>query len=636
MEQAGSDLLLLLGAYTSKHNSAIVEIDSFIQSITAAIRQKRMNVPGIGSFLEDTKNKIYKTLDELIGNKLVCMKDGNAENIYFPPFYQKQISRAYEYIDTSVETPFPSDAALPIPSLPNLDIKHIGILDDFTDYILNRDEDNKTAIVRIVFPEEYRNTFALASMLPKTILQIAMFKLRDYLYRYGNNDFFQGKLRSYFAGKEMIVQDYFKNITAAPDKSIELIVSGNDFSSTFWSYLYSLINTELEYQQVLKGNRSARDIALYQASTIILACNNYYQTVALNKRDKSRLFSLIDGEMGKPPYYYTLEQIGHFENDQGQEISRDYSIQDITEYFKQKLKSGDSNTMPPILTFHGQQKEIWYAKKDKIIDLCENLIEEASQILRTCIEERWHEIIKNYQTENTMYDDFAFEQLIRDLALTHTPHLIPIIWDAKLEFVLDELKGQRALFRLELFHSGESVTLRKLLGFKQNVILYSIYARLPFWHSSKLLMKIIGFIKHGVRREIIFQKKHKTAEVQPENSNKILDKIDPLIKNLITGQNSLDSELDALAEQWNQLLNKNARKNLRKDVDSIINAEISFKMRTFKFDNLSISIIEDIAESLIASNGSLKKIHNKKALCKYIMLTILKRMKNTSAPKRVS
>jgi hypothetical protein len=630
MEQECSDLLLLLGAYTSKQNSAIVETKSFIQSVTTAIRQKKTNIPGISSFLEDTSNKIYKTLDELINSGLVFMREGDATHIYFPPFYQKKISRAYEYIDPSVETPFPGDTALPIPNLPNLNIKHIRVSNDFTEYILTRDENNNTGIVRMMFAEGYGSVFALASMLPKTILQIAMFKLRDYLYRYDTHNFFQEKLKKYFASKEMIAQNCFKNIMESPEKSIALIVSGNSFSSTFWIYLYGLINTELQYEQVLKGHRSARDIALYQATAIILACNNYYQTVALNKRDKLQSLSVIEEGMEKPPYYYTLEEIASFKNDQGQEISRNYSIRDIVEYFKQKLKSEDSNTMPQVLVFHGPQKEIWYAKKDRIIDLCENLINKTSQILRSHVEKRWHEIIKNYQSENTMYDNFAFEQLIRDLASTHTPHLIPIIGDSKLEFVFEEQKDERTPpVWLEMFHPGEPVALHKILGFKQNIILESIYAELPFWYSSKFIMKIIGFIKHGAKRELIFKKKQKTTDAKPENHGNVSNKIDQLVKTLTTGQNSLDSEREALAEQWNQLLNETARKNLRKDVDSIISAKLSFEMKTLKFGNLNISIIEDIAESLIASNNSLKKIRDKKALRKYIMLTMLKRMKTT-------
>jgi hypothetical protein len=630
MEQDCSDLLSLLDAYTSKRNSAIVETESFIQSIMVAIRQKKTNIPGISSFWENPKSKIYRVLDELITNGLVFMKDGSAENIYFPTFYQKQISRAYEYFDTSVETPFPGDTALLIPNLPDLDIKRIEILNDFTEYMLNRDENNNTNIVHVVFAEGHGSAFALASMLPKKILQIAIFKLRDYLSRYGNNEFFQGKLRHYFVGKERIVQDYFKSIMVSPEKSITLIASGSDFSSMFWSYLYSLINTELQHQQALKGHRDVRDIALYQASTIILACANYYQTVTLNERDKSRVFLVVEEKMDRPPYYYTLEEIGHFKNDQGREISRDYSSRDLMEYFKQKLKAGDSDTMPPILTFRGPQKEVWYAKKEKVIDLCENLINEASRILKTCIEKRWYEILKNYQSEDTMYDKFAFEQLIHELASTHTPHLIPIILDSKLEFVFEEQKDKRVSVWLKLFHSDEQATLRNILGLKQSSILYSIYAGLPFWYSSHFLMKIIGFIKHGAKREIIFKRKQKTTDVKSENLSNDLVKIDRLVKSLITEEDSVDSELDALAEQWNQLLNEPARKSLRKDVDSIINTEISFKMRTFKFSNLSISVIEDIAESLIASNNSLKKIHAKKALCKYIMLAMLKRLKNTS------
>jgi hypothetical protein len=630
MEQVFSDLLSILNIYTSKQNSATVKADALIQFITTAIGQKNTKLPGINSFLEDTENKIYKALDALIENKQVTITDGNVETIYFPGFYQKQISNAYEYIDTSIETPFPGDTSLSLQSLQNIHMKTINILNDFTGYLLDRDENDTMEVVRIVFSGNYGNAVVLAQMLPKGILQVAMIKLRDYLYRYGNNDFFQEKLKHYFVGKERIVMDYFKNITTSPEKSISLILSGNDFSASFWSYFYSLVNAELQHQQVLKGNRSVRDIALYQASTIILACNNYYQTLALNERDRSLILSVIEKEMDKPPYYYTLEEIGRFKSAQGQEVSHDYSVQDLKEYFKQNIKPGDGNAMPPVLIFHGPQKEIWYVKKSKVVNLCEDLINEASRVLRKCIEDRWYEIIKNYQTENTMRDALAFESLISDFALVHAPHLIPIIWDPKMEFILDDLKSEGVPIQFELFHTGELITLRRLLDLKQDAILASIYSRLPFWYASKFIMRIMRFIKHGIKGELVFNKKikrNKTPEAKPKSNEKILDKVDLLAKNLITAKNSIESELEALAGQWNQQIGKEAQKKLRQDVDSIINIKISFELKTLKFGNLSISIIEDLAESLATSDEVLKRINNRKALRKYIMLYMLKLIK---------
>jgi hypothetical protein len=634
MEQAFSDLLLLLDLYTSKQNSATVNIQEFIHFILTMVQQKQTSKPGIKSFLENTEKKIHKALGGLIENNLIVMTEGNAETIDFPGFYQRQISNAYEYTDPSIETPFPSNTILSQQNLKNTHIRNIRVLNDFTEYMLNRDENDTTEIINIVFAENYGDVIALAHMLPKAILQVAMIKLRDYLYRYANNDFFQEKLKHYFIGKERIVMDYFKNITTSPEKSISLILSGNDFSASFWSYFYSLVNAELQHQQVLKGNRSARDIALYQACTIILACNNYYQTMALNARDRSLTLSVIEKEMDKPPYYYTLEEIGHFKTAQGQEIFHDYSVHDLAEYFKKNIKPGDGDTMPSVLIFHGPQQEIWYVKKSKVADLCKTLINEASWVLRTCIEDRWFVIIKNYQTENTMRDAFAFESLIRDLALVHTPHLIPFIWDPKLEFVLEDLKNQGVQIQFELFRNGEPIMLRKLLNLKQDAILASIYAKLPFWYAVKFIMSIIGFVKHGINKELIFNRKikqNKTA--QPKSNDKILDKVDVLAKNLIPPESSVESELEALAGQWNQQIGKEAQKKLREDVDSIISKQISFELKTLKFGNLNISIIEDIAKSLAASNETLKKINNKKALHKYIMLYILKRIKTKTSQR---
>jgi hypothetical protein len=629
MEHTESNLLLLLGAYAAKHNSAVITTSSFVEFVTAAILQKT-NIPGIGSFLDDTKNKIYKSIDELIKDKLVFMENGGIEKVYFPSFYSDKIYDAYEHIDTTIETPFPNDTSLSIHNLQKHHVIHIDVLNSFTDFISKRDEDNKIQIVRMAFTEGYGSALAVSGLLPQKILQIAIFKLRDYLYRYGNNDFFLKKLKSYFSGKETLVMDYFKNITTTPEKSIVSIMSGNNFSTSFWSYLYSLVKSELQHQEILNGRRSLRDSALYQSCTIILACNNYYTTIALNERDKVLTFSAVEEGMDKPPYYYTFDEIKSFKTGRGQNILHSYSVQELAVYIKQKLKSGDDNMMPSILVFHGLNKEIWYAKKNKVINLCARLVAEASPLLRKCIEERWHNMLKDYYTENTMRDDFVFEELIRDLASENMPQLSPILREPKLEFVLEELRMGGEQFPMELFNYGEPLPLRKILGLDREAILFSIRAGLPLRYSIRFIAKIIGFLRHGTNSELIFTKKTKqnrTAKIDQVNSVKDMHNIDILVKSLIPEGNSMDDELDSLAEKWNQLLNKTAREKLRKNVNEIINANLIFELKTLKFGSLTVSIVEDIARSLIASNEVLKNIHDNKALCRYTTLFIFRLMK---------
>jgi hypothetical protein len=636
MNHINSDLLLLLGAYAIKHNSAVIITDSFIQSVTAAVLQKKANIPGIKSFFDDTKNKIHKTLDALIKDELVFKEDGSKKNIYIPSFYSGKICEAYEHIDTSIETPLPNDTSLSIYNLQKHHIRHIDVLNNFSSYINKRDEDNKMEIIRLVFFEGYGSALAVSGLLPRKMLQIAMFKLRDYLYRYGNTDFFLEKLKSYFPGKEALVGDYFKNITATPEKSMETIMTGNNFSTSFWSSLFGIVKSELQYQETLSGERTMRDVALYQACTIILACNNYYTTIALNERDKALFFSAIDEEMGKPPYYYTFDEIKNFKSYQGQDVLHGSSVQELTAYIKKKIKPGGNNEMPSIFVFHGPNSEIWYAQKNKIINLCARLIAEASPLFKKCIEDRWRKMIKNYYTENTMRDDFVFEELIRDLALDSMPHLSPILREPKLEFVLDELKTNGEPFLLELFNYGEPLPFRKILGLERETILFTIRASLPIRFSVRFIVKIIGFFKHGTKSELIFKKKrkpNKAAKANPGERDNDNPAIDDLVAGLLPQGETVESELDTLAEKWNQLIDKSAREMLRKDVNEIINASLSFEQKTLKFGNLTVSILEDIAGALIVANDVLNSIHDKKALQSYITLTMLKLMKSRDMPK---
>jgi hypothetical protein len=206
------------------------------------------------------------------------------------------------------------------------------------------------------------------------------------------------------------------------------------------------------------------------------------------------------------------------------------------------------------------------------------------------------------------------------------PQLIPILREPKLEFVLEELKMSGTSFQLEPFFKGEPFPLRKILGFQKESILDSIRAELPLWHSMKFIVNIIRFIKHGMNSELIYAKKKNRMPAAKHNDSAVHN-IDVLAKSLIPKGQSIDGELDALAEKWNQILDKSARERLRKTVNDIISSNLAFVRKTLKHGSLTISVMEDIAGSLIASNDILAKIHDKKALQGYVTLYMLKLMK---------
>jgi hypothetical protein len=627
MEKAESDLHLLLSAYTEKHDSAMITTALFIQFVVTAVQQKKTDMPGVASFIDDTKNKILQTLNELIKAGSLFIEDDSTDKLFFPSFFCGKIYNAYKHIDASVETAFPNDVSLCIYNLQKHHAKQINILDDFTDYLNTRDEKNQTEVVRLIFPDKYDSALATSSLLPQTILQISLFKLRDHLIRYDNNGFFQKKLKNYFPGKETLVLDYFNNITMQPEKSIESIISGNSFSTSFWSYLRGLVKSELQYQENLYEGRTAHDNALYQSCTIILACNNYYTTLALNERDKALTLSSIDTQMDKPPYYYTFDEIKCFKTSQGQEIYKNYTLQEIETYIKAKLKPSINGDMPLILIFRGSDKEVWYAKKSKMVDLCVRLVAEAMPLLKKSIEERWSSMLKGYYAENSMHSDVVFEELVQDLASINMPHLMPILQDPKLEFVLEEFKASGKEIFLELFHYGEPLPLHKVLGMERELILSSIRIALPLWYSIDFIVNIIGFFRHGRQRTLFFSRKLKPKKAKQDHISKNMLDIDALEKTMVPEGKSMDDELNTLVEKWNQQIGKNAQQESCETVNGIIKDNLIFVFKTLKFSRMTFSSIEDIAGSLIASNDVMKSIHDKKALRSYVILFMLKLMK---------
>jgi hypothetical protein len=639
MDQASLDLLSLLDSYASRHNSSIVTINLFVRYVEAAVREGADTVPGLSSFSENTGERIYKTLDDLIGAGEVLQSGGGTGKVCVVSFLYQKINAAYDFADPSVETPFPNISSFILDSRHENYLKHIYVADDFLQYLNSLDENSRMEVFQLVFGGEYGSITVSTAILPERVLEIALLKVRDYLHRYGKSGFFQEKLTNLFPREKQGIAEYLKSILVLSEnkeKVVSPVISGSKFAYSFWSFFYNLVNMEMDHQKGFDGAMRTGSIVLYQASAIIMVLATYYHSAAQENRSRELGFSALEKEMDQPPYYYTLDEIRQFQSVQKQKSEQNDYEQEMIEYIKTKLKPEDDQKMPSILSFRNRQEETWYVKKSRILNLCTKLIEEAPPILKKCIEDRWSVMVKNYQTENTMFDNSAFESLLGSFAKSAIPHFLPIIRAPKLEVVIEELTESGAQFQFELFNNGEPVALYKLFDFRQKALLSSIYAGLPFWYKNKFIVKLVGFIKHGKSRDLVFLSKGKknmqNKQEQQKKARLSQDKIDTLAQNLISDGNTIEGELDILAEKWNQLLDKTAQKKLRKDVDIIINSAVAYQMKTRKFDTLSVPIIQETAESIVSSNVVLKKMRSE-SLRKYIMLYTLKLMKAKNSPR---
>jgi hypothetical protein len=619
--------------YTTQQNNAIVKTKALIKSVIKAVRQQKLTVPGINSFIDDTETKIRDALDQLARENLILMEASQEEQFYVIPFFYDKVVKAYEGKDSSIETPFPGDSLLDAYKFPKKRIRYLELPGKLIEYLSFKDkenyEDGEMEIIRLEFEEENGAVLTAGGLIPQNILQVSLLKLRDYITRYADKDYFQEMLKSHFTQRKTAVVNLFQTFMTGPQQTVELINSGEELSYTFWLYMHNMIKKAIAMSIEHNQERMQRDITLYQANSIILICNNYYRIAGQNKYKEMQIFAAIEKRMEAPPYHYTPDEICEFKDNQGKPLLQDYSKEDLYVFLKEKTE-GTLEELPRILTFRSSVKETWYVKKTCANHFCEKLISEASNLVRPRIENRWKGLLKDYFTENTMHDNHAFESLIYEIIETEMPYFLPIIRGKKLELALTELQSGGGKSSIALYEAGKPVALGKLLDLQEEPILREIRAGLPFWYAVDFVVRFIGYILHGPRRDIIFERKKKPKNA-PLGKRAGVTSLDLIMRNLVPPGNTAESELNVLAEKWNQLLDRSAQKSLRSDVNSIVKGHLNFVLQTLKMSSITLPALEDIAESLIVSTGTLRKILAKKALKEYIVLYMVKLLKGHGA-----
>jgi hypothetical protein len=405
-------------------------------------------------------------------------------------------------------------------------------------------------------------------------------------------------------------------------------MAGGEYAQSFWFYFGSLLKREVEVSVEKNEERMPRDIALYQSVSIALACTSYYHVVAINAKERKQAFAEVEKKMEEAPYFFTLDEMFDLKG-RGKQLLADYSKNELQDFLKEKLKPEENGKMPKILLIRGRNGETWYVKKLSVFLLCDYLINIVHTTLRSQFEQRWLEMLKEYHEEAAMRDNFAFEELITELVEQKTPHALPLLRDPKVDFAQEELResvqGEKVKF---VFHNGEPLPLQILLGIERESLLNIIRAELPFWYSINFVVKLIGFMKYGTKREIVSKKNDKQKKATPEKKQNDGVSIDAIAKSLVPQGKTIDTQLNELADKWNQIIDKATAKKARDQIDSIIKSQLRFMQQTINMNHVTLPVLEDSAKSIVETNDVLKKLQAKKALADYVLLSMVKMLKH--------
>jgi hypothetical protein len=610
---------MLLKLYADKTHTPYIQVPVFLDYLKTYIKHHAGK--------QSDWNNLTKFWDEL--SKLTetgtckLLTDTPERRIYISQYYTDRIRDAYQSSDTMTH-PFPSEESLGI-SLQAGDVRILNVDNELLSVYFEDPQESLLPIIKLAFAEpKFGSCLILAPMIPRGLLEAALFKVKGYLQHQDNVDYVRYRLSPKLRGKENYLGNVLNQLSTEPIEFLDSIEEAGESSYLFWLHFCTLIKHDV----IEKYEPLTQDIAIIQAAYLIEQCNNYYRGKMDKESAKAAAIEDLRRHFDKAPYLYTIDEVIKFTNRSGITLLEQYSKEDLQAYLEAKTSVREDKKLPELLTFWGTNNEQWLVQKNRFCALSARLIIEIRPVVKQALTERWLTILKDYNSEPAMNDDEELEGLLTSYIKELMPPLAAIMRYKKLSLLYTEAAGRETVPEsLRLFNKGMVSPMKEVLLINREEILAAIRITLPFWYSIPLLVKINAFFKHRGKKyqPFIIQPQHKdsgpgTTRISAESQ----DPIYALEADLVPDGYTLDTYLTALEDRWNQLLNKQSRENLAEDINSLIRNRVRLANRSLKPTSITAERLDEMASELMLQIADLNRLNEKNALQLYIKLDILK------------
>nr|WP_253685633.1 MULTISPECIES: hypothetical protein [unclassified Treponema] len=613
-----TDLLHLLRMFSLRRDSAQVTLQPFQDYLHRYARHFLQQKPELAVHLEISLETLLSELKKIQdeGDIEITTDKSNTTIIFVPYFHVDNISRQYANLEQHPDIPFPLLSDLP-KNFPGKLLKAISVSDDIAElkpeskensflYALNYNGD----IPALIFPGSYKT---------EKLLSLALDKIKLFLSKDESRDYMQKRLMVANPGKEFTVKTFIAKTMAHSVNSFQNVKESGD-NYILWGQLCAFIKQEF----AKKNEKLPDEIALLQAAGILEYLNNYYRNRAQKDIQTDTALKNLLLAFQKSPYYFTMKQITQFTDSRGVPLLGQYSEETLQNFMKEKTGSSEKYIIPDILTFTNSANDRFYLLTEKVVPLLISLINEARKPVRELCIKRWHEMLMNFEQDDSMKNDTAFNELLKEITAHSAPNLYGLL---NASFILSIIADPRlneiqAMEINRIFPAGKPASYNEILMLNRYEILSDTKILLPFWYTIPIISAIIAF----------FKRKKKVAQpVQPEKKEttykkpkqKLKDAAEKISTEFIPEGMTIDQALEKTLDEWNHTLGHPARENLTEDVNALIRDYLRGINRTLSFSSFTADRVRGLAKTLLESPGLLK-IKERKALQDYIELYIIK------------
>ena len=565
-------------------------------------------------------------------------------------YLNQAVKAAYEKIESNSEYPFPTFSSLNI-NVPDERMKSLHLPESLGSAL--RDElRDENVIYKLVYSSEHSAIIAEGELLRSRMLVLAVSKIRNYLTYKNNANFIYQKMYPAYKKNTRILMDTIKTVQANPGRASLAIKKPDEFLFSFWTQLCSFLRKDISGKENLTGN----DEGLLQSAVLIHSYIMYYKNIIVGQKRKQEALKYVGEKLRKEPYYFTISDIYSFHDKNGLLLDKKFKKDDLHEYINTKLKARDKEALPELIKVKTVKNKLYYIHKSVFLSLVHKKIDDAHDYFRKEYIDAWTDSLRDYKNPKEMISEEAFHSDLEKKIRNEDPLLYAILGYELLFLAINDCKN----VKLKAVAQGWIDTnvqatkpLPIVLNLRRKDIASETRAAVPFWMTIgffRKLASIFGGRKKKKKRNNSLKSQFGASGKYPDTTAKVISgekgrvkkavggtlskageykkAVDRLKNELNYSNTTVNERLLELSNEWNPLLDGEARNNLVKDVNNMVRDYMRKILRETAFAVPDAERVENIAE-LLVGNKAFSVIKKRASFKDYIKVYILKTLSET-------
>lgn len=626
-----ANLSSIIKYYAEKQKSGFIDFKEFCTYIKKYAEHHVEEQSELVKYLGDPAGTVNAELQGLSEKHLAAIiTHGNKRTIVVFSYFIAYFTARYNEILKNDSFPFPL-----VSDLPKLFPVNAIERRSATAYIpslIEKDTSKTNQLYILEFGQDIPSLLIPSKIPMMLLIEAAQQKIRKILKKEDQHDYFLKKLRVSNANKEMTIKNFYARFVDANENNFSQLADGDDYY--FWNQLLYFIKQDYIKIQ----DRTQDDTSLLQSVLIAEIHSSYLKAKFQDNQKKKEALAELEGNLGRPPYFFSMNQILKFKDKSGKDLYGIITEEDLKQILQRLTTEGESNELPPLLVFKVSSGTRYFVYKKNVMQVIVRLCNEGHDSIEKYLEDKWYNKLMNHEKLMEMTSAPHFENELHKLVESNSPVLHALLTSNFMTLLAYE-HDDNIPKDFRLFVNGQLLPYHDLLMLKNSKILANAKARLPFYYTMPIISWIFALFASKKHKEPANNSRklledplenleEESAPSQKKNRAEVLSsKAKSLASEFIPEGSTLDRELNYLEKQWNKRLSKEAYNMLLEDVNSLIRDYTRRVLRTLSESTFTKERLQNLAENLVQT-PNMQRIGNPKALKEYVALYMLRLISN--------